>query len=80
MHEITPQQLKDRLSAPRRPCSSTWRQDWETKRCRLPTRCTSHRGVRAARRGAESDDEIVVYCHQGVVDAAVANYLRASVP
>jgi len=77
MNEITPQQLKDRLSAPRPPVLVDVRQDWETKLCRLPN--ALHIPIEEFELRVEElnpDDEIVVYCHQGVRSAAVANYLR----
>ena len=53
------------------------RQDWETKLCRLAD--AVHIPIEEIElRTDELDpkDEIVVYCHQGVRSAAVADYLR----
>src|SRR5947208_10510057 len=77
MDEITAQQLKDRLSAPRPPVLLDVRQDWETKLCRLEN--AVHIPIEEIELRTEElnpDDEIVVYCHQGVRSAAVAQYLR----
>lgn len=77
MDEITPQDLKARLGAPRPPVLVDVRQDWETKLCRLPN--SVHIPIEEFELRVEElnpADEIVVYCHQGVRSAAVANYLR----
>ena len=77
MSEITPHELKARLDAPRPPVLVDVRQDWETKLCRLPN--AVHIPIEEFELRVEElnpEDEIVVYCHQGVRSAAVANYLR----
>jgi rhodanese-related sulfurtransferase len=77
MSEITPQELKARLDANDRPLLLDVRDDWETKLCRLENAVhipTSEIGVRTEELNPE--DEIVVYCHQGVRSAAVAQFLR----
>ncbi|HEX3176610.1 MAG TPA: rhodanese-like domain-containing protein [Methylomirabilota bacterium] len=77
MAEITPQELKARLDRNDRPLLLDVRQDWETKLCRLDN--AVHIPIEEIEvRTAELDprDEIVVYCHQGVRSAAVAQYLR----
>src|SRR5438876_4721218 len=77
MDEMNAQQLKDRLSAPRPAELVDVRQDWETKLCRLPN--AVHIPIEEFELRVEElnpEDEIVVYCHQGVRSAAVANYLR----
>ena len=77
MPEITPQDLKARLDRNDRPLLLDVRQDWETKLCRLDN--AVHIPIEEIElRTAElnPDDEIVVYCHQGVRSAAVADYLR----
>jgi rhodanese-related sulfurtransferase len=54
------------------------RQDWETQLCRLPN--AVHIPIEELELRVEelnSQDEIVVYCHQGVRSAAVAEYLRS---
>ena len=53
------------------------RQDWETKLCRLPN--SMHIPIEEIELRVDElnpADEIVVYCHQGVRSAAVAQYLR----
>ena len=77
MDEITPQDLKARLAGNDRPLLLDVRQDWETRLCRLENAVhipIEEIEVRADELNA--DDEIVVYCNQGVRSAAVANYLR----
>ena len=77
MSEITPQQLKARLDKNDRPLLLDVRQDWETKLCRLDN--AVHIPIEEIELRTEElnpDDEIVVYCHQGVRSAAVAQYLR----
>lgn len=78
MDGITPQELKARLDRNERPLLLDVRQDWETRLCRLehaihiPIEEIELRVEELAR-----DDEIVVYCHQGVRSAAVAEYLTS---
>ena len=77
MSEITPQDLKTRLAAENRPLLLDVRQDWETQLCRLPN--AVHIPIEEIEFRAEELDpntETVVYCHQGVRSAAVAEYLR----
>ena len=77
MTEITPEQLKSRLDKNDRPLLLDVRQDWETRLCRLDNAIhipIEEIEVRVEELGR--DDEIVVYCHQGVRSAAVAQYLR----
>jgi rhodanese-related sulfurtransferase len=53
------------------------RQDWETRLCRLEN--AVHIPIEEIELRVDelnADDEIVVYCHQGVRSAAVADYLR----
>ncbi len=78
MDEITPQDLKTRIEARRAPMLLDVRQDWETKLCRLPN--AVHIPIEEIELRVEElnpEDEIVVYCHQGVRSAAVAHYLRS---
>ena len=78
MSEITPNELKARLDAGRSPILLDVRQDWETKLCRLPN--AIHIPIEEIELRTEELDpqtEIVVYCHQGVRSAAVAEYLRS---
>lgn len=77
MSEITPAELKARLDRNDRPLLLDVRQDWETKLCRLEH--AVHIPIEEIELRAEEldpNDEIVVYCHQGVRSAAVAQYLR----
>ena len=77
MDEISPQDLKARLAGSDRPFLLDVRQDWETRLCRLEN--AVHIPIEEIELRADelyADDEIVVYCHQGVRSAAVADYLR----
>ncbi len=77
MDEISPRELKSRLDAGRAPVLLDVRQDWETRLCRLPH--ALHIPIEEIELRVEElnpEDEIVVYCHQGVRSAAVAHYLR----
>ena len=77
MDEISPQDLKARLTGGDRPFLLDVRQDWETRLCRLEN--AVHIPIEEIELRADelnADDEIVVYCHQGVRSAAVADYLR----
>ena len=77
MSEITAAELKARLDRSDRPLLLDVRQDWETRLCRLPD--AVHIPIEEIELRTEElspEDEIVVYCHQGVRSAAVAGYLR----
>jgi sulfur-carrier protein adenylyltransferase/sulfurtransferase len=77
MPEMTPRELKTRLDRNEPPLLLDVRQDWETKICRLPN--AVHIPIEEIELRADEldpDGEIVVYCHQGVRSAAVAEYLR----
>jgi len=77
MDEITPQELKARLAGSDRPLLLDVRQDWETRLCRLDN--AVHIPIEEIELRVDelnAADEIVVYCHQGVRSAAVADYLR----
>lgn len=77
MADITPQELKARLDAGRPPVLLDVREDWETRLCRLPN--AVHIPIEEIERRVEEldpEDEIVVYCHQGVRSAAVARWLE----
>ena len=79
MDEISPQELKARLDRGDRPVLLDVRQDWETRLCRLDN--AIHIPIEEIEFRTEElnpDDEIVVYCHQGVRSAAVAAYLRGN--
>ena len=78
MDGITPHELRARLEGNDRPLLLDVRQDWETKLCRLEN--SIHIPIEEIEgRTDELDPEgaIVVYCHQGVRSAAVAEYLRS---
>jgi adenylyltransferase/sulfurtransferase len=78
MDEITPQELKARLAGSDRPLLLDVRQDWETRLARLEN--AVHIPIEEMELRVDelnADDEIVVYCHQGVRSAAVAEYLRS---
>jgi len=75
--ELTPQELKARLDARPAPLLLDVREGWETRLCRLPN--AVHIPIEEIELRVEElnpDDEIVVYCHQGVRSAAVAQWLR----
>jgi rhodanese-related sulfurtransferase len=75
--EITPQELKARLDGQDRPLLLDVRQDWETRLCRLVN--AVHIPIEEIEFRTDELDpntETVVYCHQGVRSAAVADYLR----
>ena len=77
MDQITSQELKTRLDRNDRPFLLDVRQDWETRLCRLEN--AVHIPIEEIEVRTEElnpEDEIVVYCHQGVRSAAVAAYLR----
>jgi rhodanese-related sulfurtransferase len=78
MSEITPGDLKAQIDRNQSPLLLDVRQDWETKLCRLPN--AVHIPIEEIELRVEelnADEPIVVYCHQGVRSAAVAEYLRA---
>jgi rhodanese-related sulfurtransferase len=78
MNEISPQDLKARLDRKEAPTLLDVRQDWETQLCRLPN--AVHIPIEELELRVEElnpQDDIVVYCHQGVRSAAVAEYLRS---
>jgi rhodanese-related sulfurtransferase len=75
--DITPEELKTRLDAGRPPVLLDVREDWETRLCRLPD--AVHIPIEELELRVEElnpEDEIVVYCHQGVRSAAVARWLE----
>src|SRR5262245_804021 len=77
MDEISAQELQARLGGADRPLLLDVRQDWETRLCRLEN--AVHIPIEEIEMRVDelnADDEIVVYCHQGVRSAAVADYLR----
>jgi rhodanese-related sulfurtransferase len=78
MDEITPQDLKARLDRSERPLLLDVRQDWETKLCRLENAVhIPIEEIEVRTDELNPEDDIVVYCHQGVRSAAVAEYLRS---
>ena len=77
MGEIAQQELKARLDAGAAPLLLDVRQDWETRLCRLPN--AVHIPIEEIELRVDelnAQEEIVVYCHQGVRSAAVAHWLR----
>ena len=75
--ELTPVELRQRLDERKPLVLLDVRQDWETRLCRLEN--AVHIPIEEIELRADelnADDEIVVYCHQGVRSAAVADYLR----
>jgi len=75
--ELSPTELKTRLGQPDPLVLLDVRQDWETRLCRLEH--ALHIPIEEIElRSGELDPtaETVVYCHQGVRSAAVAEYLR----
>jgi adenylyltransferase/sulfurtransferase len=78
MSEITPHELKARLDAQSAPLLLDVRQDWETRLCRLPN--AVHIPIEEIELRVDEldpEEEIVVYCHQGVRSASVAHWLRS---
>lgn len=78
MDEISAQELKARIDRNEPPLLLDVRQDWETKLCRLPN--AVHIPIEEVELRVEELDpghDIVVYCHQGVRSAAVAEFLRS---
>jgi rhodanese-related sulfurtransferase len=77
MAEITPRELRARLDANDRPLLLDVRNDWETKICRLPDAVhIPMEEIELRTEELDPESEVVVYCHQGVRSAAVAEYLR----
>lgn len=77
MDEITPRELKDRLERAAPLVLLDVRQDWERRLCRLDG--ATHIPIEEIeyRTGELNlEDEIVVFCHQGIRSAAVSEYLR----
>jgi len=77
MDEITPEELKRRLDGRDPLVLLDVREDWETRLCRLDN--AVHIPVQEIEFRTDElnpADEIVVYCHQGVRSAAVAQFLR----
>jgi adenylyltransferase/sulfurtransferase len=77
IEEITPQELKARFDRNDRPLLLDVRQEWETRLCRLDH--AIHIPIEEIELRVEElnpEEEIVVYCHQGVRSATVAAYLR----
>jgi rhodanese-related sulfurtransferase len=77
MDEITPRELKDRLERAAPLVLLDVRQDWERRLCRLDA--ATHIPIEEIEYRMEElnpEDEIVVFCHQGIRSAAVSEYLR----
>jgi adenylyltransferase/sulfurtransferase len=77
MDEISPLELKARLDRGEPLVLLDVRQGWETKLCRLDG--ATHIPIEEIEHRTEElnpEDEIVVFCHQGIRSAAVSQYLR----
>ncbi|MBI4611542.1 MAG: sulfurtransferase [Candidatus Rokubacteria bacterium] len=77
MEEITAQALKARLEGKEPLVLLDVRQGWELQLCRLPG--AVHIPIEEIEFRTEElnpEDDIVVFCHQGIRSAAVAHYLR----
>jgi rhodanese-related sulfurtransferase len=75
--DLTPTELKQRLAEREPLVLLDVRQDWETRLCRLDN--SLHIPIEEIELRSEELDpaaETIVYCHQGVRSAAVAEYLR----
>ena len=75
--ELTPVELRQRLEQHEPLVLLDVRQDWETRLCRLDN--ALHIPIEEIELRSDELDpaaELVVYCHQGVRSAAVAEYLR----
>ena len=75
--DLTPAELKQRLAERLPLVLLDVRQDWETRLCRLDN--SLHIPIEEIELRSEELDpaaETIVYCHQGVRSAAVAEYLR----
>jgi len=76
--DLTPEELRARLARPEPLVLLDVRQDWETRLCKLEH--ALHIPIEEIElRSGELDPaaETIVYCHQGVRSAAVAEYLRS---
>jgi rhodanese-related sulfurtransferase len=77
MDEIAPAELKARLERREPVVLLDVRQEWELRLCRLDG--ALHIPIEEIEYRTEELDpeaEIVVFCHQGIRSAAVAQYLR----
>lgn len=77
MEQITPQELKARLDRKEPLMLLDVRQSWELQLCRLPG--ATHIPIEEIEFRTEElnpEEGIVVFCHQGIRSAAVAEYLR----
>jgi sulfur-carrier protein adenylyltransferase/sulfurtransferase len=75
--ELTPVELRQRLAEREPLVLLDVRQDWETRLCRLDN--ALHIPIEEIELRSDELDpaaETIVYCHQGVRSAAVAEYLR----
>ena len=75
--ELTPAEVKQRLDQREPLVLLDVRQDWETRLCRLDN--ALHIPIEEIELRSDELDpaaEIIIYCHQGVRSAAVAEYLR----
>jgi rhodanese-related sulfurtransferase len=77
MDEITPRELKARLDRHDAPVLLDVRQTWETRLARLDNAIhIPIEEIELRTDELDPEQELVVYCHQGVRSAAVADYLR----
>jgi adenylyltransferase/sulfurtransferase len=75
--QITPEELKARMDRREAPLLLDVRDDWETKLCRLDNAIhIPIDEIEARADELDPDEDLVVYCHQGVRSGAVAEYLR----
>ncbi|MFQ5519962.1 MAG: rhodanese-like domain-containing protein [Candidatus Methylomirabilia bacterium] len=77
MEQITPQELKARLDRKDQLLLLDVRQGWELQLCRLAG--AVHIPIEEIEFRTEElnpEEETVVFCHQGIRSAAVAEYLR----
>lgn len=78
VEEIAPEELKRRLDSREPVVLLDVRDDWEVQLCALDDAVHIPLPEIGARAGElRPEDETVVYCHQGVRSAAVADYLRS---
>ncbi len=77
MHDISPAELKARLDRCDPLVLLDVRQEWERKLCRLER--ALHIPIEEIEHRTEElnpEDEIVIFCHQGIRSAAVSEHLR----
>jgi rhodanese-related sulfurtransferase len=76
VQEIAPEELKRRLDGREPVVLLDVREDWEVQLCALDNAVHIPLPEVEFRAGElRPEDEVIVYCHQGVRSAAVADYL-----